>query len=53
MMKVNVILNTRSEEEAQRHERQLKKNGYTLKANCYWTEIFEKDGWIVQLNRDF
>ena len=41
-MKANVILNTKSESEAQRHEAQLKKNGYKLKENCYWTEIFNR-----------
>ena len=52
-MKANVIINTYSEQDAQRHERQLRKNGYKVVANCYWTMLFEKDNWVVQLNRDF
>lgn len=53
-MKANVILNTHSEAEAQRHEAQLEKNGYKVIANCYWKVIFQKaDGWTVQVNREF
>ena len=52
-MKANVIVNAHSEADAQRHEYQLRKYGYKVIANCYWTMLFEKDNWIVQLNREF
>ena len=53
-MKANVILNCKSEQEAQKHASRLENYGYVQVANCYWTEVWQKpDGWTVQLNRTF
>lgn len=54
IMKANVILNCKSEQEAQKHASRLENYGYVQVANCYWTEVWQKpDGWTVQLNRTF
>jgi hypothetical protein len=52
-MKANVIVNAHTNEEAHYHENQLRRYGYKVIANCYWTMLFEKNGWVVQLNREF
>lgn len=52
-MEANVITKVYDAEEAAYEIRSLKKLGYTRTSNCFWVETWEKDGYVVQLERDF
>lgn len=52
MKEANVILKKLNNEQMSDEQYQLKKNGYKRIENCYWVEIWEKDGWTVQLERE-
>lgn len=47
----DVIIRNLDSEEMAYHQAQLKKYGYTRILNAFWTEIWEKNGWEVQLER--
>lgn len=52
-MKANVVVKVYDAEEAAYEIRQLKKLGYNRTSNCFWIEIWEKAGYVVQVERDF
>ena len=43
----------KSEEAFQEMVRELRAEGFYRTANCYWYEVYSKDGEIVELERDF
>jgi hypothetical protein len=53
IMKADVNVKAHDEEEAQYHIGQLKRYGYKRISNCYWYERWEKDNWVVEIERDF
>ena len=52
-MKANLTIKEHSEMEAQEDIANLKRYGYKRISNCYWYERYEKDNWIVEIERDF
>ena len=52
-MKSNLTIKEHSEMEAQEDIANLKRYGYKRISNCYWYERWEKDNWIVEIERDF
>ena len=53
MAKANLLLSAKTIEEADNYIYQLKSQGYNRVSNCYWYERYEKDGYIVEVERNF
>lgn len=49
----NVKVKVYSNEEAQQEAQTLRGYGYRKASDCYWYEIWEKNGWTVEVERDF
>lgn len=52
-MIINDSYITNSENEVQNLHADLRENGYTRVANCYWYEIWKKGDHNVTVERDF
>lgn len=52
-MKADLNVKVYDEEEAQYHIGQLERYGYRRISTCYWYERWGKNGWIVEIERDF
>lgn len=53
MRKADLIVKVYSDDEYEEETSQLRRYGYKMTSNCYWYQRYEKDNWIVEIERNY